>query len=167
MRPVQSHCHSPHLESQALEHVGLWETYGVPIKQRMKYKLIFPGVKSRTIYLKTAYRSYFSFSLLGLVCKDLNLHSSEFLENDTKMCQKLLKHSSDLISFSFSFSSRWNRSTRKGPYALRPVSQQSPQGCPRNSVNMSGLNTDRSRPWRVECRPLPFSTPLSFRRSVL
>ena len=29
------------------------------------------------------------------------------------------------------------------------------------------LNTDRSRPWRVECRPLPFSTPLSFRRSVL
>ena len=29
------------------------------------------------------------------------------------------------------------------------------------------LNTDRSRPWRVECRPLPFSTPLSFRRSAL
>ena len=29
------------------------------------------------------------------------------------------------------------------------------------------LNTDRSRPWKVECRPLPFSTPLSFRRSVL
>ena len=29
------------------------------------------------------------------------------------------------------------------------------------------LNTDRSRPWRVECRLLPFSTPLSFRRSVL
>ena len=25
------------------------------------------------------------------------------------------------------------------------------------------LNTDRSRPWRVECRPLPFSSPLSFR----
>ena len=25
------------------------------------------------------------------------------------------------------------------------------------------LITDRSRPWRVECRPLPFSTPLSFR----
>ena len=24
------------------------------------------------------------------------------------------------------------------------------------------LTTDRSRPWRVECRPLPFSTPLSF-----
>ena len=29
------------------------------------------------------------------------------------------------------------------------------------------LNTDRSRPWRVECRPLPFSTPLFFRRSML
>ena len=29
------------------------------------------------------------------------------------------------------------------------------------------LNTDRSRPWRVECRPLPFSTLLSFRRSML
>ena len=29
------------------------------------------------------------------------------------------------------------------------------------------LNTDRSRPRRVECRPLPFSTPLSFRRSMM
>ena len=29
------------------------------------------------------------------------------------------------------------------------------------------LNTDRSRPLRVECRPLLFSTPLSFRRSLL
>ena len=37
---------------------------------------------------------------------------------------------------SFSFSSRWHRSARKGPYALRPVSQQSPQGCPRNSTNI-------------------------------
>ena len=40
------------------------------------------------------------------------------------------------LSFSFSFSSRWHRSARKGPYALRPVSQQSPQGCPRNSANI-------------------------------
>ena len=38
--------------------------------------------------------------------------------------------------FSFSFSSRWHCSARKGPYALRPVSQQSPQGCPRNSANI-------------------------------
>ena len=29
------------------------------------------------------------------------------------------------------------------------------------------LNTDRSLPWRVECWPLPFSTPLSFRRLML
>ena len=29
------------------------------------------------------------------------------------------------------------------------------------------LNTDRSRPWRVECWPLPLSTPLSFRQSML
>ena len=38
--------------------------------------------------------------------------------------------------FQFSFSSRWHRSARKGPYALRPASQQSPQGCPRNSANI-------------------------------
>ena len=67
------------------------------------------------------------------------------------------------LFLSFSFSSRRHRSARKGPYVLRPVSQQSPQGCPRNSANIVWLNTDRSRPWRVECRPLPFSTPLSFR----
>ena len=42
----------------------------------------------------------------------------------------------DARSFSFSFSSRWHRSARKGPYALRPVSQQSPQGFPRNSANI-------------------------------
>ena len=29
------------------------------------------------------------------------------------------------------------------------------------------LNTDRSTPWLMECRPLPFSTSLSFRRSIL
>ena len=29
------------------------------------------------------------------------------------------------------------------------------------------LNTDRSRPCRVECWPLPFSIPFSFRRSML
>ena len=37
---------------------------------------------------------------------------------------------------SFSFSSRWHRSARKGPYALHLVSQQSPQGCPQNSANV-------------------------------
>ena len=29
------------------------------------------------------------------------------------------------------------------------------------------LNTDHSRPWKAECRLLPLSTPLSFRRSML
>ena len=37
---------------------------------------------------------------------------------------------------SFSFSSRWHRSARKGPYVLRPVSQRSPQSCPRNSAHI-------------------------------
>ena len=71
--------------------------------------------------------------------------------------------------FSFSFSSRWHRSARKGLYALRPVSQLSLQGCPRNRGNnlFAWLNTVRSRPWGVQYRSLPFSTPLSFRRSVL
>ena len=36
--------------------------------------------------------------------------------------------------FSFSFCPRWHRSARKGPYTLHPVSQQSSQGCPRNSA---------------------------------
>ena len=38
--------------------------------------------------------------------------------------------------FSFTFSSRWHRSARKGPYMLRSASQQSAQGCPRNSANI-------------------------------
>ena len=46
--------------------------------------------------------------------------------------------------FSFSFSSRWHGSARKGPYALHPVSQQSPQGCPRNSANIICLVEHRS-----------------------
>ena len=41
-----------------------------------------------------------------------------------------------LASGSFSFSSKWRRNARKGPHALRPVSQQSPQGCPRNRANV-------------------------------
>ena len=41
-----------------------------------------------------------------------------------------------LIFCSFSFSSRWHRSARKDPYALRPFSQQSPQSCPRNSASV-------------------------------
>ena len=40
------------------------------------------------------------------------------------------------IFFSFSFCSRWHRSARKDPYALRPVSQQYPQGCLRKSADV-------------------------------
>ena len=39
-------------------------------------------------------------------------------------------------SFSVSISARRHRRAPKGPYELRPVSQQSPKGCPRNSVNV-------------------------------
>ena len=59
-------------------------------------------------------------------------------------------------SFSFSFTSRWHSSARKGPYAIRPVSQQSPQGCPRNRSfpNSEGGASVASF---LHCRPLPFS----------
>ena len=40
------------------------------------------------------------------------------------------------FTFTFTFSSRWHRSARKGPYALLPVSQQSPQGCPPNTAGV-------------------------------
>ena len=40
------------------------------------------------------------------------------------------------FSSSFSFCSRWHRSARKGHYAVRPSSRQSPQGCPRNSADV-------------------------------
>ena len=41
-----------------------------------------------------------------------------------------------LLIYSFSFSTRWHHNAQKGPYALRLVSQQSPQGCPQNSANI-------------------------------
>ena len=37
---------------------------------------------------------------------------------------------------SLSFSSKRHRCARRGLYALRPVSQQSPQGCPRSSASI-------------------------------
>ena len=40
------------------------------------------------------------------------------------------------VTISFSLSSRWHYSTWKGPYALCLISQQSPQGYPRNSANI-------------------------------
>ena len=57
---------------------------------------------------------------------------------DTEIDSHFLRSSrtSDFKSFSFSFSSGWHRSARKGPCALHPISQQSPQGGPRNSANI-------------------------------
>ena len=48
-----------------------------------------------------------------------------------------------------SFSSRWHRSARKGPYALHPVSQLSPQGCPRNSASRPTWKSWRLLQWQV------------------
>ena len=48
--------------------------------------------------------------------ENLELTPTEKLELTPRLAQ------ASLWSFSFSFSSRWHRSTRKGPYALRPVS---------------------------------------------
>ena len=43
---------------------------------------------------------------------------------------------SGMLFNSFSFRSRWLRSARKGPLALRPVSRQSTEGCPRNGSSV-------------------------------
>ena len=51
-------------------------------------------------------------------------------------CDTVFSVSAHPKAYGFSFSSRWHRSARKGPYVLRPVSQQSPQGYPRNSANI-------------------------------
>ena len=51
-------------------------------------------------------------------------------------CHRCTVPTTERMNNGFSFSSRWHRGARKGPYALRPVSQQSPQGCPRNSANI-------------------------------
>ena len=40
------------------------------------------------------------------------------------------------VIHSSSFSSKWHCSAWKGPYALNPISQQSPKGCPRNSASI-------------------------------
>ena len=73
-------------------------------------------------------------------------------------------------SFSFSFSV----SAQDGIVALgKPHTRSAPSlsSLPKVSLEtvpiFAWLNTDRSRPWRVECWPLLFSTPLSFRQSML
>ena len=63
-------------------------------------------------------------------------HTDTHTHTLTHTCTHTHTHGVLHCLYSFSFSSRWHRSARKGPYALRPVSQQSPQGCPRNSANI-------------------------------
>ena len=64
----------------------------------------------------------------------------------------------------------WHYGGQEGPYVLRPVFRPSPECWLRKSTNMYvRLVTDRFRPRRVACRPLPLSTPLIFsgNRSIL
>ena len=69
-------------------------------------------------------------SVYGCLCLDLSLWVCLWV---TVMGPLPLDHN---LCFSFSFSSRLHRSARKGPFAPRPVPQQSPQGCPRNNTNI-------------------------------
>ena len=69
---------------------------------------------------------------------------------------------------SFSFSLRWHLNAREVPYALHvPPLSRLRKAALETVPKLVWLNTDRSRPRKVECRPLSFSTPLSSRRSML
>ena len=112
------------------------------------------------------------------VCKKLNtdeLHSyfslswdqangKQTIELSNVYCCTKIEHVSKCpnqnqrCSFIFSISSRWHRSARKGP-SLSNL----PNVALKTVQVFAWLNTDRSRPWRVECRSLPFLSPLSFR----
>ena len=52
--------------------------------------------------------------------------------------------------------SRCHRSARKRPYALYPISQQSPKAALQTVPMFVWIKTNRSRLWWVERRPLPF-----------
>ena len=53
---------------------------------------------------------------------NLSVQGEVVSDGGAKICELLNDIELIVISFSFSFSSRWHRSVRKGPYALRPVS---------------------------------------------
>ena len=65
--------------------------------------------------------------------------------------------------------SKGYRRARKGPYASSSVSGKCPQGCHRSSglPMLSGRTHTASDLGKKKCRLLPFSTPLSFRTSML
>ena len=67
-----------------------------------------------------------------------------------------------LSRFSFSFCSRWHRSARKAHKRSAPSLSSLSKVALETVAKSAWLNIDRSRPRRVECRPLPFTTLLSF-----
>ena len=69
------------------------------------------------------------------------------------------------IAVSVCFSSRWHCSARKGPYTLRPISQQSPQGGRRNSAKVC-LTEHRSFPTSEGGMPVPSFLHFSFLQAV-
>ena len=81
--------------------------------------------------------SIYFHSQRGKKVKDtLNIELRDNCSNCYWQEEKQHSHSESTKYCDASFSLRWHRTPRKGPYALRPVSQQSPQGCPRNSANI-------------------------------
>ena len=118
---------------------------------------------SSLIFSSSSFLFSYFFFVFNLQCAKVKAGGRQSRKDHKKSCSVQFQRTRN----SFNFSSRWHRSARKGPYALRPVSQQSSQGCLKTVPLFVWLNTDRSRHWRVECRPLHFSAPLSFRRSML
>ena len=92
---------------------------------------VLTGPTSPTTPLTDWQVNRWSSRLVGLVVK-ATASRAEDPRFDSRSCHGDFPG----LSFSFSCSSTWHRSARKGPYALRPVSWQSPQGCPRNSANI-------------------------------
>ena len=64
----------------------------------------------------------------------------------------------------FSFSARWHRSLGKAHTRSAPSLSSLPKVALETVPMFVRLNTDRARPRRLECRPLAFSTLLSFSR---
>ena len=85
------------------------------------------SVKPRLIRTMTRCRSNGVWREISVRTPSVNIRDAQSADYTN------LKHSQNN---SFSFSSRCHRSAREGRYALRPVSQQSPQGCSRNTANV-------------------------------
>ena len=107
-----------------------------------------PISDSTTAALRTVALHYVSFHRSMYVTDMRNPNNgSRLFRSSNKIVEQKLNALSDKLADvicsglsqlknSVSFSSRWHRSARKGPYARRPVSQQSPQRCHRNSASI-------------------------------